>query len=256
MLIFLVLTVFVVGYYCMGLDGGISWGTFGDYFGGVLNPILSFLALFAVVRGLGFQFEELKGNREEAKSALDLQLEQTKIFKQQSFESVFFGLLQLYSKSIDELELGAVIDGGVSGASVMKYISEKANLDIIVWDEIFHAAPLRVSQIKPTIIYHLGEEFLPLAEGGPIRSFKILSQLLLHIDLCDLSNPSLKQSYFMIAKSLLTPAEIECAALYAFTHEGRELYEVMIRNSFLKYLPQRASLSKLKDCGLMPNYES
>ncbi|MBX8528509.1 putative phage abortive infection protein [Pseudomonas cichorii] len=249
----LVLASYPSNFYAKGLGGQEHWGQFGDYFGGVLNPILSFLALVAVVRGLRFQSEELKSARAEAQSALSIQQEQTKIFKQQSFESVFFGLLQIYSKSVEGLEVTGPDGGRVVGVSVLANISESTNVDQIDWDALSRGAPsIRSSQIKPTVEHHLNSQFLPKVEGGPARCFKILSQLLSHIDTFDLDSPSLKQSYLMITKSLLTPAEIECAALYAISNEGRGLRVLM--NSFKLFddMPYREKLDYLKDSGMLP----
>lgn len=37
-----------------------AWGTFGDYIGGTLNPLLSFLALIAIVKTMNIQKQELQ----------------------------------------------------------------------------------------------------------------------------------------------------------------------------------------------------
>lgn len=42
-----------------------TWGEFGDYFGGVLNPIFGFFSFVALLIALWFQQEEMKENREE-----------------------------------------------------------------------------------------------------------------------------------------------------------------------------------------------
>ncbi len=42
-----------------------AWGQFGDFLGGVLNPLLSFLALLAVVKNLRLQAEQLAQSQED-----------------------------------------------------------------------------------------------------------------------------------------------------------------------------------------------
>lgn len=41
------------------------FGSFGDYIGGVLNPILSFLTIFLLIYSIRFQIEELRTTRKE-----------------------------------------------------------------------------------------------------------------------------------------------------------------------------------------------
>lgn len=75
--------VVVYGLYCLNFFSDFkfskdtdTWGTFGDYVGGILNPILSFLTLIALILTLHLQRtqldiskEELKLSREELKAS-------------------------------------------------------------------------------------------------------------------------------------------------------------------------------------------
>lgn len=94
-------------------DGKLSesysdWGTFGDFFGGTLNPILSFLGLIALLSTIKLQIRELKETRIEfkrsadaqqgSKEALDLQ---AKMQKRQQFENTFFSLLNQHNSSLN-----------------------------------------------------------------------------------------------------------------------------------------------------------
>jgi uncharacterized membrane protein len=58
--------------YFTNFSGGLSnkndvWGTFGDFIGGTLNPILSFFALIALLLTIILQSRELEATREELK---------------------------------------------------------------------------------------------------------------------------------------------------------------------------------------------
>lgn len=84
-----------------------NWGTFGDYLGGTLNPILGFISFMALLYtiklqrdSINLQNEELKATREElARSAKaqeaseQILKEQSHILKQQQFETTFFSML-------------------------------------------------------------------------------------------------------------------------------------------------------------------
>lgn len=66
------------------------WGQIGDFVGGLLNPLLSFAALMAVLYSLRAQNKELALARLESKENQRIQAQQSAIFERQNFESVFF----------------------------------------------------------------------------------------------------------------------------------------------------------------------
>lgn len=71
---------------CLSKDAA-RWGTFGDFFGGTLNPILSFLALIVLLRTYAMQREELKKTEETQ--------------KRQRFESTFFELFKVHNQLLE-----------------------------------------------------------------------------------------------------------------------------------------------------------
>lgn len=80
---FLVLFIAVVaGFYAfqfwavpLSNDAG-TWGQFGDYFGGVLNPIVAFAAFYWLTKSIELQDRELRAARGNLNEALRLQLDQ------------------------------------------------------------------------------------------------------------------------------------------------------------------------------------
>lgn len=78
-------------------------GQIGDFFGGVLNPLLSFMALIAVLFTIKMQSKELKEAKEETRIANRIQDKQTTVFERQNFESVLFRLLDVHSRLAERL---------------------------------------------------------------------------------------------------------------------------------------------------------
>lgn len=78
-------------------------GQIGDFFGGVLNPLLSFMALIAVLFTIKMQSKELKEAKEETRIANRIQDKQTTVFERQNFESVLFRLLDVHSRLAEGL---------------------------------------------------------------------------------------------------------------------------------------------------------
>jgi len=86
------------------------WGEFGDYFGGTLNPILSFLSLIALLFTIVLQSKELELTRDELKRSADAQAatkevldKQSETLARQQFESTFFSLLDQHNKALEQI---------------------------------------------------------------------------------------------------------------------------------------------------------
>ncbi len=77
-----------------------AWGTFGDFIGGLLNPVVSTLTLFVAIQVWHLQRKEL----EETKKVLE---DRAQTAAQQRGEQRFFDLLNLYLKTLDSITFAA-----------------------------------------------------------------------------------------------------------------------------------------------------
>lgn len=112
--------------------GGL--GVLGDFFGGILNPILAFITFGSVLytiklqqdsitlqqNSIELQREELKAAREEFAKSANAQEEQAKIFKLQQFENTFFSLFS----QIVSIHSNLVEKRGEEGSKLDIIISE------------------------------------------------------------------------------------------------------------------------------------
>jgi hypothetical protein len=87
-------------------------GQIGDFFGGVLNPLLSFMALIAVLFTIKMQSEELKEAKEETRIANRIQDKQTAVFERQNFESVLFRLLDVHGRLAERMRVRKKFEEG------------------------------------------------------------------------------------------------------------------------------------------------
>ncbi len=74
-----------------------AWGSFGDYVGGLLNPLVSTFTLIVAVKVWAQQKTEL----EETKKALE---DQAKTSEQNRREQRFFDLMQVYQQALDTFQ--------------------------------------------------------------------------------------------------------------------------------------------------------
>lgn len=87
-----------------------SAGTFGDFFGGMLNPILTFLTFIALCITLIMQRVQLHDAKQEASRNADAS-------RIQEFESTFFNMIQLHNQIVQELRFDIVDVATAWGAS-------------------------------------------------------------------------------------------------------------------------------------------
>lgn len=117
-IIFLFAVIFVViifSLYFIKFSGTLSnnpsvWAAFGDFVGGSLGAILSFLALIALLITIHIQSKELEATRAElSRSALAQEKseatlkKQSDILSRQQFEQTFFSLLEQHNLTLNEL---------------------------------------------------------------------------------------------------------------------------------------------------------
>lgn len=74
------------------------WGQLGDYFGGLLNPILSFISVVLLIKSLRLQNEANEDLRKEL-----INSEQTE--KIRSFETLFFNMINSQKASFDSFKI-------------------------------------------------------------------------------------------------------------------------------------------------------
>ncbi|MCP5381728.1 MAG: hypothetical protein H6912_05105 [Kordiimonadaceae bacterium] len=78
--------VIIIIFYIVNLWGSIStksedWGTFGDYVGGLGNPVIALAVLYYVYHAFKIQKEELRATKEALKTTSDEAVKQTGIAK-------------------------------------------------------------------------------------------------------------------------------------------------------------------------------
>lgn len=81
-------------------DFGSYAGTFGDFFGGVMNPVLTFGTLLALAITILMQRSQLIDEKNHAD-------ESSKVSNLQAFETTFFNLLNLHNATVAELKVEA-----------------------------------------------------------------------------------------------------------------------------------------------------
>lgn len=96
------LLVFVVNLLSIGKS---SFGEWGDFFGGVLNPLLTFLTFMGLLVTIVLQQTELRESRYELKRSADALGQQNKSLMKQNFENTFFQMLTIHNEIVNSIDL-------------------------------------------------------------------------------------------------------------------------------------------------------
>ncbi|WP_428032599.1 putative phage abortive infection protein [Ancylobacter sp.] len=99
------LTIIVFAVAILGRGSAQEMGPFGDFIGGTLNPLLTFLTFMGLLVTIVLQQTELRDTRaelERSATALEKQIHAT---DRQNFESTFFQMLTLHNTIVNSIDL-------------------------------------------------------------------------------------------------------------------------------------------------------
>lgn len=225
-----------------------AWGTFGDYMGGLLNPLISLFTLIVAMKVWGLQKTELL----ETRRAVE---EQGKTAEQQRREQRFFDLLNLYQETLKTF----VIDGSVGKAALNGWHklspSDKECWFFLYrgWDEFdfqydeydLHSRKLVKKVRKKTYsqeeIAQTWDKFSPLLDHYFRTIFSILGELerLLGTD---------HWRYGKLFRAQLSGDELTLLAFNVlFDSEGEKMRALVYKYGLLKHLAN----TKLRDHAIM-----
>lgn len=229
------------------------WGQAGDFFGGVLNPLLSFMALMAVLYTVRLQREELKEAREETKISNRIQDKQTAIFERQNFEAVLFRLFEVHVRIAERAMVGTPAYGNLFVYLTSQAINELETLDVsLALDNEANSSKGRYYLIRQQEASKLSTaaRYILEVDNPEVLShyFRNIYQILKVIDGYEISvielsgGKSLRNNYFVcrqysnMFRALLTGDELKLIALNCLTKSGERLKRYVEKYSLLKHL--------------------
>lgn len=90
--------------YGVSLETGV-WGAFGDFIGGLLNPIVGLFAFYWLTQSVLIQKTELSETKQALIDSSASQLQQSITQEKKRFEDTFFALLDQHNKVLEQLNL-------------------------------------------------------------------------------------------------------------------------------------------------------
>lgn len=227
-----VIAIFIISIYFYNFHGGYSdqpevWGQLGDFFGGMLNPVFSFLAFIALLATFSIQIKEFRNSTEElSKSAFAL-AQQNSTLAKQNFENSFFQLLKLHNDIVNSTDLVSKRTNFVTkGRDCFKIFLERLN------DEIYegNAKANYDNFLKVYEIFYMNHE----SELG--HYFRLLYNI---VKLVHNTENIDKRFYTNIVRAQLSSAEIMLIFYNCISLNGREKFKPLVEEySLLKTMPR------------------
>lgn len=222
----------VAGLYAWQFQGGLSgtqevWGQFGDYLGGVLNPMLGFLTLLALLVTITLQSRELRLSTEELKKSASALQSQNDTLKRQSFESTFFQLLRLHNDIVTAMDVTAKHSSiETRGRDCFGVFVKELR------GEITQAQATSNAQLAGDA--YLG--FYRRRQRDLGHYFRLLYHIVKFVDRSDVAN---KKFYTNLVRAQLSSDELKLLFFNCLSPLGNEKFKKLIeRYALLKTLPE------------------
>ena len=127
-LIVLVVSVFYFANFHNGLsEKNEVWGTFGDYFGGILNPVIAAFAFYLIAKTYELQKRELEATRSLLEVSTDAQKNQIKLAALTALLNS--NLMRIDRINLDLDRINKSIDEQVSQVFLSQYHLVEKNID-------------------------------------------------------------------------------------------------------------------------------
>jgi hypothetical protein len=123
------IAITAVALYLLTFKGSLStiqsdWGVFGDYIGGILNPMVGLVTVYLVLINVIIQRKELKNSVREMRNSNDSLRRQNDAIAEQSFQTTFFNWINSYTNIVSNVAWtgpgGGIPNRGHSGLSSMQ----------------------------------------------------------------------------------------------------------------------------------------
>lgn len=243
--LFLIYHIYFYQIHNLPAGGPESWGDFGDFIGGLMNPVVGIFTIILLVRTLNKQQE----NAKEAANALTAQ---NKALQIQNFEQTLFKWLESYKNSLNEIATTKTDENNneltITGLDAVKHIyqinvtipkalhnyllkkepkSEKKWINICqdTIEETYQHVKRRVNRI------HVLRKNANLT-----RSIRLIYGLLRWIDSSSNINEEQRQFYANIIRAHLSEDELVILFYYGLTPAGKKLVEYINKLAILDNL--------------------
>lgn len=201
-----------------------TWGSFGEYTGGILGTIVAFLGIFFLVRTLQNQIKSNKEISDNNKEIVKNNERNTEIYRLQQFHDTFTMLVTLYQNSIESFQISGEKKG-------KKFFHEQVKK----LQESFTETEKDYNKLVPKTINYFNSFYSEYREYASVY-FRLLYRIFQLIDNSEISERK-KSEYAKIVRCQLSEDEMFLLRYNAMTINGKKMQVYVNRYNLLKHLP-------------------
>ncbi len=208
-----------------------AWGSFGDYMGGLLNPVVSTLTLIVAIKVWADQRKEL----EETKRALNDQAETAQANRR---EQRFFDLMQVYQQTLDTFQGTTQRGDARHGKPALDlWINNHPELGVMVNPKALRALNDPSSPYMNDWIEETKEHWINHGVSDELHHyFRVVFRILQDAE--DLLEQD-RHRFIRIFRAQLSRTELLLLGLNLWiTEEGQKMQPIACEYGLLKHLPQ------------------
>ena len=238
-----------------------DFGEIGDFFGGMLNPILAFIAFLALLKTIEIQSKELKTSNkaleltsEESKLSRQALQEQSKSIKLQNFENTFFNMLNLHNETIKSIYIPEdtfeANKNDIFRTNTVTYKDLNGTVAKNVLSKLYELLQYQVKQTTSNSnVIFLGFHRRTINYIG--HYFRNIYQILKFISKSDIED---KKFYSNILRAQLSESELGLLFYNCASEIGIEYFlPLLVEFEFLEHLPYNENINS-KDVLLYIKY--
>jgi hypothetical protein len=216
-----------------GTDPG-TWGQFGDYVGGLLNPTVAFVALLVLLATYSLQKRELRATQEALST--QVALNKFSLSTQLLFNHIqtIDRCGQLIKINITSFKKGSQSEQEKTGDSAIyrDLAHWREHFDLAAKDAAFEESPEGIKYLRAAL-----ESWSPMIVAIAYACEFVEASF----------EESIKERYFDILRLNVSPMKIAATCMYLRANHNPELYSVVAKANLLKYVPEPSCSVLLKD---------
>lgn len=201
-----------------------TWGSFGEWIGGVLGTIVAFVSVFFLVRTLKFQIKSNEEISKNNKNITENNKLNTEIYKLQQFHETFTTLVTLYNNSIKAFP----VDNENNGK---KFFHEQVKK----LQNNFTETETDYCKLVSKTVTVFNAFYSEYREYTSVY-FRLLYRIFQLIDNSEISEKK-KSEYAKIVRCQLSEDEMFFLRYNAMTTNGKKMQNYVNRYNLLKHLP-------------------
>ncbi|WP_167332737.1 putative phage abortive infection protein [Thalassospira permensis] len=215
-------------------DSFSNLGPWGDFFGGTLNPIFTFVTVLGLLLTIALQRKELTLTRKELErsaNALEIQSDQ---INAQKFENTFFQMLSIFNEIVDSIEIGHTnIKKSFKGRDAISYIcnlmDEKYKEYIISKYNELENRPYTETEM----VFKFSTFFIKSHSINMSHYFIFLYNIFKFIEINEYS----KKYHSRMVRSMLSEQELKLLFYNSLSEQGRKFKDFAEKHALFDNLP-------------------